>query len=87
MREMKLRVLEAVDNHWGKARFGPTVEEIRVEVGLQARSSVQFHINSLLDDGLLIHVPLKHRTLRTSDKGKRLVRKMRGDVVDSEGEE
>lgn len=71
--DTKFEVLAAVDDHWKNARFGPTVAELRDAVGLSARSSIQFHINDLIEDGYLAHVPGKRRTLKTTSKGGRLV--------------
>lgn len=75
--DTRFAVLEAVVEWWETARFGPTVEEVRVEVGLGVRSSVQHHINNLLEDGLVENIPRKHRTLRPTDKGVRMVELMK----------
>lgn len=75
--DTKFEVLSAVSDHWKSARFGPTVAEIRDMVGLSSRSAVQFHINDLVDDNYLDHVPGKRRTLKTTQKGERLVETMR----------
>lgn len=75
--DTKFDVLAAVVDHWSAARYGPTVAELASSVGLRARSSVQFHINDLLDDGYLVHVAGKPRTLTATKKGKRLVRVVR----------
>lgn len=72
--DMQFNVLEAVVAHWGGARFGPTVEEIRETVGLSHRSSVQWHINTLIEDGYLERIPKKHRTLRPTKRGEALVK-------------
>lgn len=73
-RDMRFNVLKSVVTHWGKARFGPTVEEIRQDVGLSHRSSVQWHINSLIRDGYLQRVPRKHRALEPTRRGEKLVK-------------
>ena len=72
--DTKFKVLFAVQSHWGEARFGPTVEELRATVGLSSRSTVQFHINHLVAEGYLSQVRGKRRTLRTTKKGDLLVR-------------
>jgi SOS-response transcriptional repressor LexA len=66
-------VLLAISDHWGEARFGPTVEELRVSVGVSSRSTIQFHVNDLLADGYLSHAPGKRRTLRLTKKGDMLL--------------
>lgn len=78
--ETKFDILAAVVDHCAQARFGPTVEELREKVGLSVRSSVQFHLNHLVEDGLLEHVPRKHRSLRPTDRGQRLVELLRDDA-------
>lgn len=71
--ETKFDVLAAVVDHWDTATFGPTVEEIRHTVGLQVRSSVQWHINDLVEAGFLEHIPKKHRSIRPTSRGRKLV--------------
>lgn len=75
--DTKFEVLTAVSDHWKSARFGPTVAEIRDTVGLSARSSIQFHINDLIEDQYLANVPGKRRTLKPTVKGERLIEVMR----------
>lgn len=77
--DTKFEVLATVVDHWGSATFGPTVEEIRQAVGLSVRSSVQWHINDLIEDGYLQHIPKKHRTLQPTARGLRLVEILRGN--------
>ena len=72
--DTKYLVLTAVQDHWETSRFGPTVEELREVVGLQSRSTVQFHLNDLLLDGFLSHAPGKRRTLRLTKKGDMLLK-------------
>ncbi len=75
--DTKFEVLATVVDHWANASFGPTVEEIRDAVGLSVRSSVQWHINDLLEDHYLERVPRKHRSIKPTEKGKRLVQILR----------
>ena len=77
MGDTKFEVLATVVDHWENASFGPTVEEIREKVGLTVRSSVQWHINDLLEDKYLERVPRKHRSLKATSKGERLVEVLR----------
>ena len=75
--DTKFEVLAVVVDHWKNATFGPTVEEIRDAVGLSVRSSVQWHINDLVESGYLQHIPRKHRTLQPTQRGERLVEILR----------
>ena len=72
-RDTKFAVLRAVQTHLESSRDGPTVEELREYVGLDSRSTVQFHINDLVEDGYLDHIPGKRRSLRSTKKGDLLV--------------
>lgn len=67
-------ILLAVADAWKGKKFGPTVEEIRKVVGLSSRSGVQFHISNLLDSGWLDNIPNRRRTLRVTDKGRKLIK-------------
>jgi len=71
--DTKFLVLRGVQDHWSTARFGPTVEELRLAVGLSSRSTVQFHLNGLLAEGYVSNVPGKRRTLRVTKKGNMLL--------------
>ena len=71
--DTKFEVLAAIAT-WKSPRKPPTVAEIRDTVGLSSRSAVQFHINHLVEDGYLDHVPGQRRTLKATMKGKNLVR-------------
>jgi len=71
--DTKFKVLIAVRDHMAESRKGPSVEELRAALGLNARSTVQFHINDLVDEGYLSQVPGKRRTLRVTRKGEHLI--------------
>lgn len=81
--DTKFKILEAVVEHYTKANFGPTVDEIRETVGLGTRSSVQFHINDLVEQGFLSHLEGKARTLHATETGEQLVQLMRKHVASS----
>lgn len=72
-RDTKFHVLVAVQSHWSNNRFGPTVQELKEEVGLSSRSTVQFHINDLVGDGYLSQRKGKRRTLKVTNKGEKLI--------------
>lgn len=75
--DTKFEVLSAVSDHWKNARFGPTVAELRDTVGLSSRSSIQFHINDLIEDQYLVNVPGKRRSLQATPRGEKLVEVIR----------
>lgn len=72
--ETSYAILLAVADAWKGKKYGPTVEEIRQQVGLSSRSGVQFHISNLLDSGWLDNIPNRRRTLRVTDKGRKLIK-------------
>jgi predicted transcriptional regulator len=84
--DTKFQVLVAVVDYCSNSRHGPTVEEVRQAVELGYRSSVQWHLNALIDEGLLTHVPRKHRTLKPTPKGEKLVSLMREIEEEDVGE-
>lgn len=75
--EKRFAVLATIVDHWKKASFGPTMDEIKDRVGLATRSSVAWHVEALLEDGLVSHVTRKHRTLRPTDLGIKWVKAVR----------
>ncbi len=81
--DTKFKILEAVVDHYETASFGPTVDEVRGVVGLGTRSSAQFHINDLVGQGFLAHLPGRARTLHATETGKQLVELMRSMPVAS----
>jgi len=76
--DTKYNVLVAIRDHYKSSRKGPSVEDLRVVCGLNARSTVQFHINDLVADGYLSQVPGKRRTLRVTKKGEMLISILEG---------
>lgn len=52
------------------------MEELRAEVGLTRRSSVQFHIDDLRQMGLVEGLPRRARTIRPTMRGKKLLKLM-----------
>jgi SOS-response transcriptional repressor LexA len=70
-------VLEAVYDHYQTSRIGPTLDEIRIKVGLSSPSAVHFHIKKLEEDQLVQRIPGKHRSMRVTRKGAKLVTLMR----------
>lgn len=75
--DTKYDILLAIDNHWKTNPRGPTVNELRKEVGLGGRSSVQFHINDLREMGLVESLPQRARSVRLTLMGKKLLKVMR----------
>jgi len=78
-------VLETIYDYWKTSRVGPTLEEIRGNVNLSSPSAVHFHIKKLEEEGLVSRVPKKHRSMKPTHKGVRLVDLMR--EFDDYGEE
>jgi len=70
-------ILETIYDHWQVSHKGPTLEEIRATVNLSSPSAVHFHIKKLEDEGLLSRKAGKHRSMRTTHKGAKLLELMR----------
>lgn len=62
------RVLDAIRKLTEEKDFPPTVREIMDECGLKSTSTVQYHINNLLEKGLLERDPKMSRTVRIKEE-------------------
>lgn len=71
--DTKFQVLKAVNQSLATTGKAPTYVELQEEMGLSTRSGVQFHVEDLVDMGLLARLPGKTRGLRATSRGKRLV--------------
>ena len=75
--DTRLRILEYVVIHTENNRFGPTRAEIAEGVGLGVRSSVQYHVECLVDDGYLERATYRHRMLKPTQRGIDVVTELR----------
>lgn len=66
--EGRARVLEAIKELTKAKGYPPTVREIGDRCKIRSTSTVQFHINSLLDAGILEREPNRGRTLRIKEE-------------------
>ena len=71
--DTKFRVLVEVNDHCAANATGPTISELQERIHLGSRSAVQFHIDDLVEMGLLARLPYKPRGLRPTSRGKKLV--------------
>lgn len=67
--ETRLRVLECVVTAMENSRTAPTRDEIAAAVGLGSRSSIQYHIDTLVEDGYIERATYRHRMLRPTESG------------------
>ena len=70
-------VLENIYDHWQESHAGPTLEEIRGSVNLSSPSAVHFHVKKLEEEGLVSRKARKHRSMRVTHKGAKLIELMR----------
>lgn len=56
-------IVDAIDNYYTQYGFCPTVREIADAVG-KGSTTVQFHIEKLIEDGIITKQPGKIRTIR-----------------------
>ncbi len=75
--ETQWAVLTTIVDFCETARQGPTLQEIGDQVGVLGRSSVSHHVTTLMGEELVEKIYYKHRSLRPTEKGKRLVELMR----------
>lgn len=78
--DTRLHVLEYLIAHMENNRSAPTREEIAVAIGLGPRSSVQYHIDTLVADGYLERSTYRHRMIRPTQAGLDVVKKVRDEV-------
>lgn len=68
------KILIAIRRFHAQHEFGPSLDQIAEEVGLNHRSSVHFHIKKLVAEGLVLADPGMSRSWRLSDAGQLLVK-------------
>ncbi len=78
--DTRLRVLEYLVTHMESNRSAPTREEIAAAIGLGPRSSVQYHIDTLVEDGYLDRSTYRHRMIRPTQAGIDVVQKVRDEA-------
>lgn len=75
--DTRLRILEYIVHHLENNRYGPTRAEIAEGVGLNVRSSVQYHVESLVSDGYLERSTYRHRMLKPTQRGRDVITELR----------
>jgi len=78
--ETRLRVLEFLVGYMENHRYAPTREEIAAAVGLGPRSSIQYHVDSLVEDGYIERITYRHRMIRPTEAGVNAIKRLR--VID-----
>lgn len=69
-------VLSAVVKWWRTNSRGPTIEQIREDVGLRSKSTVAWHVDKLVEDQWLTRAPRRHQALKPTRRGTKLVELM-----------
>ena len=60
----------AIGVFWGQYRFAPTYRELGRLTGLKSASTVKYHLDNLVRDGLIAYDPGKNRTVRIVEKNR-----------------
>lgn len=82
--DTRLRVLEYLVSYLEDHRFSPTREEMAQAVGLSTRSTIQYHIDTLVEDGYVERPVYRHRMLRPTEAGENAIKRLRAiDGTDS----
>lgn len=82
--DTRLLILQYLVDYSDNHRYAPTRSEIAEAVGLSVRSSVQYHIESLVEDGYIERSTYRHRMIRPTDRGRSVVATLRDlDEADS----
>ncbi len=58
------RLLSFLEAYWETHGYGPTLEEVRRQMGFSSRSHALYHLLSLVREGRIVREPGKHRTWR-----------------------
>lgn len=58
------RLLSYLEAYWETHGYGPTLEEVRRQMGFSSRSHALYHLLSLVREGRVVYEPGKHRTWR-----------------------
>ncbi len=58
------RLLSYLEAYWETHGYGPTLEEVRRQMGFSSRSHALYHLLSLVREGRIVREPGKHRTWR-----------------------
>lgn len=65
-KDRRQRILEFIRRHINEQGHAPSVREIGAEVGIRSTRAVKYHLDRLVEDGLLERVPGQARSLRTA---------------------
>jgi len=60
---MRAQILIAIDDHWNRYRFAPTLQTIATLLGV-SKADVHFHVGVLKEQGRVDYIPHLVRTLR-----------------------
>ncbi|MFN3928081.1 MAG: LexA family protein [Thermoflexus sp.] len=58
------RLLDYLEAYWETHGYGPTLEEVRRQMGYSSRAHARYHLLALARQGLIVREPGKHRTWR-----------------------
>lgn len=75
--DTRLKILEYLVGYAETHRYAPTRSEIADAVGLSVRSSVQYHIESLVNDGYIERSTYRHRMISPTERGIGVITKLR----------
>ncbi len=90
--DTKFDILALLVDHERESTKGLSFDEIRERVGLGFRSSVHWHVKDLAELGLVSSIPGRRRSLKPTDRGRKLVRILRelgegGDETAGQGQQ
>lgn len=77
VKDTRLRILEYIVTYMEGHRYSPTRDEIAKHIGLSVRSSVQYHIDSLVADGYLERPTYRHRMIKPTEHAKKAIMRLR----------
>jgi repressor LexA len=67
-KDRRQRILEFISRYINEHGHAPSVREIGAEVDIRSTKAVKYHLDRLVEDGLLERVPGRARSLRTASR-------------------
>lgn len=75
--DTRLAVLQFLVTYLESHRYAPTRQEIGEALELNSRSTIQYHIEALVQTGYIERSELRHRMLKPTEKGYAVIAKLR----------
>jgi len=62
--KMRTKIVAAISRYTAENGFSPSIREIAAMVGIRSASHARYHLNFLVDCGILTYTPNIHRSIK-----------------------